>query len=73
VELRAGASQLLECGDLSPLYPLGRLVGQAEPQQSGSACNPNANDYDGDESPAESGDKSPHSIGQAASPVGDKT
>jgi hypothetical protein len=54
-----GANQFLECGDLAPLWPLGRLVGPAEPRFSGSQMTLSS---DGDKSPAKSGDKSPHSI-----------
>jgi hypothetical protein len=56
----------VECGDLSPLSVSDRLVGQTEPRYSGSenerAPEPidHCREY-GDKSPAESGDKSPHS------------
>src|SRR5438309_11028153 len=50
--------QFLECGNLSPLWPLGRLVGPAEPRFSGSQT---TLDSDGDKSPDKSGDNSPHS------------
>src|SRR5262245_29486399 len=53
--------RVLECGDLSPLSPLDRLVDQAEPPQSGSSQSQHVSDPDGDKSPAQSGDKSPHS------------
>jgi len=61
--------QVLECGDSSPLSSLGGLVLQAAPRspargivqaaRSGQDLTPDA--FDGDKSPPESGDKSPHS------------
>ena len=59
----------LECGDWSPLFPLGRLVGQAAPRRAarGIACATVRSEavrltkFDGDKSPRKSGDKSPHS------------
>jgi putative transposase len=54
-------ARILECGDLSPLSPPGRLVGPAEPRPSGSQEDGRACDSDGDKSPAQSGAKSPHS------------
>src|SRR5262245_31381442 len=53
--------RVLECGDLSPLSPLDRLGDQAEPPHSGSSQAQHVSDPDGDKSPAQSGDKSPHS------------
>ncbi|HWN97530.1 MAG TPA: transposase [Methylomirabilota bacterium] len=65
----------LECGDLSPLSPLDRLVGQAEPRNSGSG-NPDGREPElapshrhGDKSPPESGDKSPQSKDWPHAPV----
>ena len=66
----AWTPQAMECGDLSPLSPLGGLVHQAAPRPAAqrtvqsqqlvqkSDCAPTP---DGDKSPAESGDMSPHS------------
>ena len=51
----------MECGDLSPLSSLHRLVGAAEPRGSGSSKFDGVLAQDGDKSPAESGDESPHS------------
>ena len=59
----------LECGDLSPLLPLGGLVHPAAPRRAARrttqterfTASVRANTFDGDKSPAESGDKSPHS------------
>jgi len=48
----------LECGDLSPLSPLGGLVHQAAPRLAARA-EAATHHLDGDKSPAESGDKSP--------------
>ena len=65
----------LECGDLSPLSAPGRLVGQAEPRSSGSANRgtsqqgPAPSHQNGDQSPAESGDKLPHSKDWPHAPV----
>jgi hypothetical protein len=50
----------LECGDLSPLWSLDRLVGQAEPRSAAPEDSRCAL-FDGDKSPAESGENSPHS------------
>jgi hypothetical protein len=52
----------LECGDLSPLWSPGRLVGQAEPRPAVRETNGMLLAGDGDKSPAKSGDKSLHSI-----------
>jgi len=54
-------ASVLECGDLSPLWLLGRLVGKAEPRAAAPGGFPTRGTFDGDRSPAESGDKSPHS------------
>jgi len=59
----------LECGDWSPLFPLGRLVGKAAPRGAARRISKTVRfprrvritPFDGDKSPAESGDKSPHS------------
>jgi putative transposase len=51
--------QALECDDLSSLSSLGGLVHQAAPR-SAARSESAAHDLDGDKSPAESGDKSPH-------------
>ncbi|TAK92673.1 MAG: hypothetical protein EPO07_19245 [Verrucomicrobia bacterium] len=59
----------LECGDSSPLSPLGGLVHQAAPRPAArrtadDESRPQAassRPFDGDKSPAESGVKSPHS------------
>ena len=54
-------ARYVECGDSSPLCPPDRLVGQAEPR-SAARGQPGASlSADGDKSPRESGDKSPHS------------
>src|SRR6266704_1783019 len=53
------AAQALECGDLSPLSPLGGLVHQAAPRSAARGVVA-TQALDGDESPAESGDESPH-------------
>jgi len=50
----------LECGDLSPLSPSGGLVRQTAPRPAARGEGV-AFDFDGDKSPTESGDKSPHS------------
>ena len=50
----------LECGDLSPLSPLGGLVHQAAPRLAARAEG-DTHDLDGDKSPAQSDDQSPHS------------
>jgi hypothetical protein len=64
----------LECGDLSPLFPLGRLVGQAAPRGAArritktgrfTRCD-RITPFDGDTSPAKSGDKSPQSMAGAS-------
>ncbi|MBI5775151.1 MAG: ABC transporter permease [Verrucomicrobia bacterium] len=52
----------LECGDSSPLSPPGRLVGPAE-SRVGGLQNGGSVQFDGDKSPAKSGDESPHSTG----------
>ena len=52
----------MECGDVLPLWPLHRLVGEAEPPGSGSPGIGCVRVLDGDKSPAESCDKSQHSI-----------
>ena len=73
--LRRWSHSVLECGDWSPLFPLRRLVGEAAPRSTarrtadpaGFASSPSRTEFsrclesDGDKSPAESGDKSPHS------------
>ena len=46
---------------MSPLSPLDRLVDPAEPRQSGSSPSQHPSDPDGDRSPAQSGENSPHS------------
>jgi radical SAM superfamily enzyme YgiQ (UPF0313 family) len=51
----------LDGGDSSPLSLPNRLVGSAEPRSSGSVDVATVRKCDGDESPVESGDKSPHS------------
>ena len=61
----------LECGDLSPLFLLWRLVAKAEPR---SAARGKQSDtppaFDGDKSPAKSADKSAHSkAGDCAFPA----
>jgi putative transposase len=61
--------QALECDGLTSLSPLGAPVHQAAPRLAARGVPPNvgleqsggANHLDGDKSPAESGDKSPHS------------
>ncbi len=57
----------MECGDSSPLWPLGRLVGQAEPDSESrlDAC-PCVLEFNGDKSPAQSGDESPHSTARGS-------
>ncbi len=50
----------LECGNSSPLFPLGGLVHPAAPRAVAQSEG-TPNDMDGDKSPPESGDKSPHS------------
>src|SRR5262245_40750525 len=62
--------RVLECGDLSPLSPLDRLGDLAEPPHSGSSQSQHVSDPDGDKSPAQSGDKSPHSKKWNAPPSG---
>src|SRR5262245_41128181 len=63
------AHRALECGDLSPLWALIRLVESAEPRFSGLPDSPQARiaicSFHGDKSPAQSGDKSPHSKGRS--------
>jgi hypothetical protein len=52
----------LECGDLSPLFPLWRLVAKAGPRSATRGRKPDAPlGFDGDKSPAESADESAHS------------
>jgi hypothetical protein len=59
---------------LSPLFPLGRLVGQAAPRGAARRITKiehftryvRITPFDGDKSPAESGDKSPHSMADAS-------
>src|SRR6266498_2044798 len=57
----------LECGDLSPLLPLWRLVAKADPRSEAGRVG-RLSAIDGDKSPAESADKSAHSKEVAASP-----
>jgi hypothetical protein len=59
----------LECGEFSPLFPLGRLVAQAAPRQAARRITQTLRPVeilrpttlDGDKSPAESDAKSSHS------------
>jgi len=65
----AQTPQAVECGDLSPLSPPGGLVHPAAPRPAARetpgrprrAGAGNPTQFDGDKSPAESGDQSPHS------------
>jgi hypothetical protein len=62
-----GCNKNLECGDLSPLLPLWRLVAKAGPRSAARQCwTPSP--FGGDKSPAESVDKSAHSKMVAAPP-----
>ena len=62
MSIHTRSAWILECGDLSPLFLLWRLVAKAGPRsaargmQSEDSC-----ELDGDKSPAESADKSAHS------------
>jgi len=68
-ELSRTDNKVLECGDLSLLLLLWRLVAKAGPRSSGPASNRDAaRAFDGDKSPAESADKSMHSKAAARSP-----
>ena len=58
----------LECGDLSPLLPLWRLVAKAGPRPARPGGFGRLPAFDGDKSPAESADKSAHSRVVAARP-----
>ena len=58
---RERTPQALECDDSSSLSSLGGLVHQAAPRPGASVEAGMPHQVDGDRSPAESGDKSPHS------------
>ena len=62
-------ARYVECGDSSPLSPPDRLVGQAERRSAARGTSGAPVSRDGDKSPRESGDESPHSkIGLARYP-----
>jgi len=68
-EISRTDNKVLECGDLSLLLLLWRLVAKAGPRSSGLASKRDAaRAFDGDKSPAESADKSVHSKAAAGSP-----